>query len=44
MAAHEVLIPTDLSPLGVQGVDELLGTVMTVRQRLKHPCRCWGSC
>lgn len=42
MAAHEVLIPTDLSPLGVQGVDELLGTVMTVRQRLKHPLQVLG--
>lgn len=42
MAAHEVLIPTDLSPLGVQGVDELLGTVMTVRQRLKHPLNVLG--
>lgn len=37
LAADEVLIPTDLSPLSVQGADELLETVMTVRQRLHHP-------
>lgn len=36
LAADHVLIPTDLSPLGVQGADELLGTVATVRERLGH--------
>lgn len=36
LAADHVLIPTDLSPLGVQGADELLGTVHTVRERLNH--------
>ncbi len=36
LASDSVLIPTDLSPLSVQGADELLGTVMTVNERLNH--------
>ena len=36
LAADRVLIPTDLSPLSVQGADELIGTVLTVRERLGH--------
>jgi chromosome partitioning protein len=34
VAADQVLIPTDLSPLSVQGADELIGTVVTVNDRL----------
>lgn len=34
IAADEVLVPTDLSPLAVQGADELIGTVMKVNERL----------
>lgn len=36
LASDYVLVPTDLSPLSVQGADELLGTVMTVNDRLGH--------
>lgn len=36
LAADQVLIPTDLSPLSVQGADELIDTVLTVRDRLNH--------
>jgi chromosome partitioning protein len=36
IAADQVLIPTDLSPLSVQGADELMGTVMQVNDRLGH--------
>jgi chromosome partitioning protein len=36
LASDYVLVPTDLSPLSVQGADELLGTVMTVNDRLHH--------
>lgn len=36
LASQHVLIPTDLSPLAVQGADELIGTVMTVNERLGH--------
>ena len=36
LAADYVLIPTDLSPLSVQGADELVETVLTVRDRLGH--------
>ncbi len=36
LASDYVLVPTDLSPLSVQGADELLGTVMTVNERLGH--------
>jgi len=36
LAADQVLIPTDLSPLSVQGADELIGTVLTVNERLGH--------
>ena len=36
VAADQVLIPTDLSPLSVQGADELIDTVLTVRRRLDH--------
>lgn len=34
VAADRVLIPTDLSALSVQGADELIGTVVTVNDRL----------
>lgn len=36
LASDHVLVPTDLSPLSVQGADELIGTVMTVNDRLGH--------
>jgi chromosome partitioning protein len=36
VAADKVLIPTDLSALSVQGADELIGTVVTVNDRLGH--------
>lgn len=36
LASQHVLIPTDLSPLAVQGADELIETVLTVNQRLGH--------
>ncbi len=36
LASDRVLIPTDLSPLSVQGADELIDTVLTVRERLGH--------
>lgn len=36
LASDHVLIPTDLSPLAIQGADELLGTVITVNERLGH--------
>lgn len=36
LASDYVLIPTDLSPLSVQGADELVETVLTVRDRLQH--------
>ncbi len=42
LAADQALIPTDLSPLSVQGADELIGTVMTVRNRLNHPLEILG--
>lgn len=35
VAADQILVPTDLSPLAVQGADELLGTVATVDRRLE---------
>ena len=35
-AADGVVVPTELSPLSVQGADELLGTVMKVNRRLDH--------
>ena len=37
LAADRVLIPTDLSPLAVQGADELVSTVITINERLNHP-------
>ena len=37
LAADQVLIPTDLSPLATQGADELISTVVTVNERLHHP-------
>ena len=37
LAADRVLIPTDLSPLAVQGADELISTVLTINERLHHP-------
>lgn len=36
LAADQVLIPTDISPLSVRGADELLETVITVNERLHH--------
>ena len=42
LAADQVLIPTDLSPLSVQGADELVGTVLTVRERLHHELEVLG--
>ncbi len=42
LAADEVLIPTDLSPLSVQGADELIETVLTVRERLNHDLEVLG--
>lgn len=42
LAANKVLIPTDLSPLAIQGADELLGTVVTVNDRLHHPLEVAG--
>lgn len=36
IASDQVLIPTDLSPLSVQGADELMGTVLAVNERLDH--------
>lgn len=36
LASDRVLIPTDLSPLSVKGADELIETVLTVRERLDH--------
>lgn len=36
VAADQVLIPTDLAALSVQGADELMGTVATVNGRLGH--------
>jgi chromosome partitioning protein len=36
VAADQVLIPTDLSALSVQGADDLIGTVVTVNDRLGH--------
>lgn len=41
-AADQVLIPTDLSPLSVQGADELMGTVATINARLGHQLRVLG--
>ncbi len=42
LAADQVLIPTDLSPLSVQGADQLVETVLTVRDRLQHPLEVLG--
>ncbi len=42
LAADQVLIPTDLSPLSVQGADQLVDTVLTVRQRLNHQLEVLG--
>ncbi len=42
IAADRVLIPTDLSPLSVQGADELMGTVVTANQRLDHDLEVLG--
>lgn len=36
LASDHVLIPTDLSPLAVQGADELIEAVITVNERLHH--------
>ena len=36
LGSDYVLVPTDLSPLSVQGADDLLGTVMTIGERLNH--------
>jgi chromosome partitioning protein len=37
LAADKVLIPCDLSPLSVQGADTMLGTVLTINERLRQP-------
>ncbi len=42
VASDYVLVPTDLSPLAVQGADELLDTVMKVRRRLDHQLQVLG--
>lgn len=42
LAADHVLVPTDLSPLAIQGADELLGAVATVNDRLGHPLNLLG--
>jgi chromosome partitioning protein len=42
LAADHVLIPTDLSPLALQGADELVSTVVTVNERLHHPLSVLG--
>jgi chromosome partitioning protein len=42
LAADHVLIPTDLSPLALQGADELVATVVTVNERLHHPLSVLG--
>lgn len=36
LASDHVLVPTDLSPLSIQGADELMTTVQTVNHRLNH--------
>ena len=36
VASDHVLIPLDLTPLALQGADELLGTILTVQERLGH--------
>lgn len=41
-ASDWVLVPTDLSPLAVQGADELLETVVKVRRRLDCELRLLG--
>lgn len=42
IASDRVLIPTDLSPLSVQGADELMGTVLAVNNRLDHDLEILG--
>jgi chromosome partitioning protein len=42
LAADHVLIPCDLSPLALQGADELVSTVITVNERLHHPLSVLG--
>jgi len=42
IASDHVLIPTDLSPLSVQGADELMGTVLAVNDRLDHDLEILG--
>lgn len=42
LASDQVLVPTDLSPLSVQGADELIDTVLTVRRRLDHDLEVLG--
>ncbi len=42
LASDYVLIPTDLSPLSVKGADELIETVLTVRERLQHQVEVLG--
>ena len=37
LAADQVLVPADLSPLAIQGAAELLETALVVRERLNHP-------
>ncbi len=42
VAADHVLIPCDLSILAFEGVADLLGTVQTVNERLRHELRVLG--
>lgn len=42
VASDYVLVPTDLSPLAVQGADQLLDTVIKVRRRLDHELEVLG--
>ncbi|QED26891.1 ParA family protein [Microvenator marinus] len=42
LAADHIVVPTDLSPLAVQGADELLGTIQTVNSRLNHSINLLG--
>ncbi len=42
VASDDVLIPTDLSPLAVEGADELLTTVLKVRRRLDQELEILG--
>lgn len=36
MAAHEVIVPVDPTPFGIQGLDRLLATLAVIRDRTQH--------